>query len=210
MRGNADPSRDKNRFILKCLDAGENWCCAPNDLVIAPRIMTDCCAVASLTFKAGEPVAYATARLAAVPRSSESALVTALGSVSSSPTEAGSDSAPTASASTAPSARSSSTSSSSTSSGLSTGAKIGVGVGVSLGFLLFLLIGVAVWWSRRKAAAREKERISGHVGNNDMHGAPGSQGQYGQHVAEIDGFTTQRIPKAPMEMPAGEPPGYSR
>jgi len=205
----SDSSRDQNHFILKCLDAKSNYCCAPNDLVIAPRIMTDCCTDSSLTFEAAEPVAYTTARLAEVPRSSASETFTALGSpaslsqrVSSAAADAtGSNSTPTTSSSTSiPTNTSlSANSSSSTSSGLSTGTKIGLGVGVSLGALLLLLVSVAVWWSRRKAAAREMERAS--VQGN---------GGYHQDVAEIDGFVTQRIPKAPVEMAADGPPMYSR
>jgi predicted lipid-binding transport protein (Tim44 family) len=145
-------------------------------------------------------VAYTTARLAAVSWTSD---VTSISAPTASSTSA---TTPAPVATSAPAATTSAVSS--TSSGLSMGAKIGLGVGIALGAVLLALVGGVVWWARRKAAAREKEVRNTNSGG--VYGSAGEQGAFNQGVVEIDGFTTQRIPKGPMEMPAGEPPGYSR
>ena len=89
------------------------------------------------------------------------------------------------------------------SAGLSTGAKIGIGFGVSLGALL-LVLGVAGWWWRRrkKAGARDGQRAQVDQANS------GTYSPHGQNVVEIDGYTANGRPRAPVEMSAGETPMY--
>ena len=175
-----------NQFVLKCIAEKASWCCAAADFVNSNRVQTECCTVSALRFKAAEPTAYTTARLASLARSSSNSPSTTTSntvpSTSTSQTNVSTagDSIPTTSSPSTTLGSNTFTfgpSSDDAPSGLSTTAKIGIGISVSICAVL-LLLGVGVWWRRRRA----RERVQ-------------------QHVAEMDGATMHELPKAPVELP---------
>jgi hypothetical protein len=171
--------------VLKCIDALNEWCCAPPKSPVTATIVTDCCTIASRTFQAAEPTGYATAQLPAATLTADA--TSSVTSTASSTTSSAATGSPTS----APASQA---------SGLGTGAKIGLGVGLSLGALVLLLLGVIVWQSRRKAAAHKEGMRDVHP--NNTHDVPELASSpddwlpmvHSDKIApEMDGFATQRL-----------------
>ena len=193
-------SRENNRLVLKCIGTGTPWCCAPTDFVFQDRVQTECCTVSSLIFEASEPLVHATARLTEIPQiSSSSSSIAADTTPASQPQPQPSTRGSGTSSTAGPTTSSSTMIPATSSAGLSTGAKTGIGLGVSL----LLVLGAAGWWWRRKkAGARDGQREQVGQANS------GTYSPHGQNVVEIDGYTANGRPRAPVEMSAGETPMY--
>jgi hypothetical protein len=169
----AEPDRNTG-LVFNCLKK-ESWCCAYvgekglSGWSSLDAVNTTCCAIDDLTFKAEDPVVYATATApikliiqatSTVPASTRgsSTLFSSISLTVANTAETNISGLPTAasgeSSGNNTQDRSSLSSSSSSSESLSTGAKIGLGLGIPLAVIGLGAIAAFFWLQRRRKAPR--------------------------------------------------------
>jgi len=149
-------------LLFKCLES-DSYCCAyvggsPKDWPRQAETNLTCCTIDGLTFKAPDPVAYATAGFSnrvSTQSTSASSISTYLSTISQDLTVTRADitGLPTG----GDASLGGNTQQDSNSSGLSTGAKVGLGLGIPLGVVGLAAIGALFWLRRRRRTSAKKE-----------------------------------------------------
>jgi hypothetical protein len=165
----AEPDRNTG-LVFNCLKK-ESWCCAyVGDKGLSgwsslDAVNTTCCAIDDLTFKAEDPVVYATATapVKLIIQATSTVPATAHGSSTlfsstslsvANTAETNISGLPTAASSESPGNNTQDQSSPSSPESLSTGAKIGLGVGIPLAVIGLGAIAAFFWLQRRRKAPR--------------------------------------------------------
>ncbi|KAF3031504.1 hypothetical protein E8E12_001251 [Didymella heteroderae] len=158
-----EPTRNTG-LLFKCLES-ESYCCAYvggslRDWPKQADTNLTCCTIDDLTFKAPDPVVYATASFSnrvSTQSTSTYSTSTYLSTISQDLTATRADitSSPTGDDAWL----GGNAQQQSTTSGLSTGAKIGIGVGIPLGVIGLAAI-AALFWLRRRRQARASKNSS--------------------------------------------------
>jgi hypothetical protein len=150
-----EPTRNTG-LIFNC-QKKESWCCGyvgVDGFRGWPRqdsVNTTCCNIDDLSFKAADPIVYATALSSATASASQSAITvtqyvtTTQVDLSSLPTQRSDE------------LSEDKLQQQESSPGSNTGAKIGLGVGIPLAIIAFIAIGTFFWLRRRRRSAAPKD-----------------------------------------------------